>query len=181
LKRITGMLLFFLSLSCHAGQKSQYLELIQQSLNQQSLCLGEKQWPVSIRTGTDRWINAKMEALVDAGLIASHVKAERKIWELTPYGRASFIKHHDFCYGTLRVRAITAVSTDNTGVTYVIFTYYIHALPAWAKNRSVRVANTDLDNLVMGINSVRYQALFDTNKQGTPRLISEPEQLDLLY
>jgi len=181
LKLITGILFFFLPLSCYAERKSQYLELIQQSLNQQSLCLGEKQWPVSIRTGTDRWINAKMEALVDAGLITSHVKAGRKIWELTPYGQSSFIKHHDFCYGTLRVKTLKAISTDKTGATYVTFTYYIHALPAWAKNHSVRVANTDLDNLVMGINSVRYQALFDTNKQGKPHLISEPEQLDLLY
>jgi len=181
LKLITGILFFFLPLSCYAERKSQYLELIQQSLNQQSLCLGEKQWPVSIRTGTDRWINAKMEALVDAGLITSHVKAGRKIWELTPYGQSSFIKHHDFCYGTLRVKTLKAISIDKTGATYVTFTYYIHALPAWAKNHSVRVANTDLDNLVMGINSVRYQALFDTNKQGKPHLISEPEQLDLLY
>lgn len=181
MKCITLILLFSLPLSCNAGQKSQYFELIQQSLNQQSLCLGERQWPVSIRTGTDRWINAKMEALVNAGLITSHVKAGRKIWELTPYGQASFIKHHDFCYGTMRVRTIRAISTDHTGVTYVTFTYYIYALPAWAKNHSVRVANTDLDNLVMGINSVRYQALFDTNKQEAPRLISEPEQLDLLY
>lgn len=181
MKFTTGILLFFLSLSCHAGHASQYVELIQQSLNQQSLCLGEKQWPVSIKTGTDQWINAKMEALVDAGLITSHVKAGWKIWDMTPYGQASFIKHHDFCYGALRVRTIKTVSTDNAGVTYVTFTYYVHALPAWAKNHSVRVANTDLDNLVMGIDSVRYQALFETDKQGSPRLISEPEQLDLLY
>ena len=122
-----------------------------------------------------------MEAFVDAGLITSHVKAARKLWELTPYGQASFTKHHDFCYGTMRVRTINAVSTDHAGVTAVTFTYYIHALPDWAKNHSVRVANTDLDNLVMGVDSVRYQALFNTDNQGTPRLISEPEQLDLLY
>lgn len=181
MKRITGILLFFLSFCCHAGDNSLYHALIQQSLNQQSLCLGEKQWPVSIRAGSDRWINAKMEALVDAGLITSHVKAGRKIWELTPYGQASFTKYHDFCYGTMRVRAIKAVSTDNAGVTDVTFTYYIRALPDWAKNHSVRVANTDLDNLVMGVDSVRYQAQFNTDTQGNIRLISEPEQLDLLY
>ena len=181
MKSITGILLFCLSFFGHAGDKSPYHYLIQQSLNQQPLCLGEKQWPVSIKAGTDRWINAKMEALVDAGLITSHIKAGKKIWELTPYGQASFTKHHDFCYGTMRVRAIKAVSTDNAGVTDVTFTYYIHALPAWAKNHSVRVANTDLDNLVMGVDSVRYQALFNTDTKGNVRLISEPEQLDLLY
>ncbi|WP_255473670.1 CpmK protein [Pantoea sp. paga] len=181
MKCITGLLLFFLSFCCCAGYKSQYRELIQQSLKRQSLCLGEKQWPVSIRTGTDRWINAKMEALVDAGLIIAHVKAGSKIWQLTPYGQASFTKYHDFCYGTMRVRSIKAVSTDKKGMADVTFTYYIHALPDWAKNHSVRVANTDLDNLVMGIDSVRYQALFNTDNQGNLRLISEPEQLDLLY
>ena len=172
---------FFLPSCCLAGHTGQYRDLIQQSLNQQPLCLGEKKWPVSIKIGTDRWINAKMEALVDAGLISSHVKGERKVWELTSSGHASFTRYHDFCYGTMRVRDIKAVSTDNSGVTYVTFTYYIDALPTWAKNHSVRVANTDIDNLVMGVDSARYQALFNTDTQGNIRLINEPEQLDLLY
>ncbi|PWW01039.1 CpmK protein [Mangrovibacter plantisponsor] len=181
MKRITGILLFLFPLYSQASSENLYRHLIQQSLNSQSLCLGEKQWPVSIRMGSDRWINAKMEALVDAGLLISHVKAGRKDWVLTPYGQASFRKHHDFCYGTMRVRNIQAISTDNAGLTDVIFTYYIHALPDWARHPSVRVANTDLDNLVMGIDSVRYQALFRTDSQGAIRLINEPEQLDLLY
>lgn len=179
--RFSGILLFFLSCCAHAMDKSPYSDLIQQSLNQQSLCLGEKQWPVSIRAGTDVWINAKMEALVDAGLIISHMEAGQKIWELTPYGQALFKKHHDFCYGTLRVRAIKTISSDKEGITYVTFTYYIQGLPEWAKNHSVRIANTDLDNLVMGVDTVRYQALFSSNSQGVIHLISEPEQLDLLY
>ena len=181
MKRSIGTLLFCLPLYCQAGSENLYRHLIQKSLNQQSLCLGETQWPVSIKTGRDLWVNAKMEALVDAGLITPHVKSGRKIWELTPSGQATFNKHHDFCYGTMHVRDIKSISTDNTGITAVTFTYYIHALPSWAKNHSVRVANTDLDNLVMGSNSVRYQALFNTDIQGTPRIISEPEQLDLLY
>ncbi|MCK6964524.1 CpmK protein [Enterobacter bugandensis] len=122
-----------------------------------------------------------MEALVDAGLSTSHVLAGRKIWELTPYGRRSFSEHHDFCYGTMRVRKITAHSTDNAGITKVTFTYYIQSLPSWSKSHSVRVANTDLDNLVTGVDSVRYQAYVLTDKRGTLRLASEPEQLDLLY
>ncbi|WBG93123.1 CpmK protein [Pantoea piersonii] len=181
LRWITGVLVFFLPFSSQAASETLYRELIQHSFNQQSLCLGEKQWPVSIKTGSDRWVNAKMEALVDAGLLTSQVKAGRKVWELTPYGQVSFRRHHDFCYGAMRVRDIKAVSTDHSGVTNVTFTYYIHALPAWAKNHSVRVANTDLDNLVMGVDKVRYQALFSTERQKKIRLISEPEQLDLLY
>ncbi|WP_234480315.1 CpmK protein [Erwinia sp. S38] len=181
MKLIAGILLFFLPFCSHAGEKSLYHDLIQQSLNQQPLCLGEKQWPVRIIAGTDLWVNAKMEALVEAGLISSHVKTGSKIWELTPYGQSFFSEHHDFCYGTMRVRFIKAVSTGNAGITDVTFTYYIHALPAWAKNHSVRVANTDLDNLVMGIDSVRYHARFNTDSQGNIRLISEPEQLDLFY
>ncbi|MGX0000681.1 hypothetical protein ACUXI4_004518 [Pantoea piersonii] len=54
----------------------------------------------------------------------------------------------------MRVRDIKAVSTDHSGVTNGTFTCYIHALPAWAKNHSVRVANTDLGKLVMGVNKV---------------------------
>jgi len=49
------------------------------------------------------------------------------------------------------------------------------------KNHSARVANTDLDNMVMGVDKVRYQALFSTDHHKKSRLISEPEQLDLLY
>ncbi|MGK3142249.1 CpmK protein [Pantoea sp. C2G6] len=181
MRRLTGIWLLLLPLCSQATSETLYRSLIQQSLNQQSLCLGEKQWPVSITPGHDRWINAKMEALVDAGLLTSEVTADRKTWRLTPYGQASFNKHHDFCYGTLRVKNIATISTDTSGVTTVTFTYNVHNLPAWAENHSVRVANTDLDNLVMGINKVRYQALFSMDRHHHPRLISEPEQLDLLY
>ncbi|MGK3142241.1 hypothetical protein [Pantoea sp. C2G6] len=40
----------------------------------------------------------------------------------------------------------------------------MHNLPAWAENYFVRVADADLDNLVMGINKVRYQALFSMDR-----------------
>lgn len=162
---ITAILVFFLPFCSQAASETLYRALIQQSFNQQSLCPGEKQWPVSIKTGSDRWVNAKMEALVDAGLLTSQEKAGRKIWELTPYGQVSFRRHHDFCYRAMPVRDIKAVSTDHSGVTNVTFTYYIHALPAWAKNHSVRVTNTDLDNLVMDVDKVRYQALFSSDRQ----------------
>lgn len=174
-----GVLL--LPLCSQASDEKLYRELIQHSLNQQSLCLGETQWPVAIIAGSDSWINAKMEALDDAGLVTSRIKTGKKIWSLTAYGRASFTKHHDLCYGRMRIRSINSVSKNNSDLIDVTFTYYIQALPDWAKNKSVRVANTDVDNLVMGVDKVRYQAFFKRDSQGALRLIGEPEQLDLLY
>lgn len=181
MRRTGSILLLLFPLCAQAGHEIQYRQMIEQSLNRQPLCLGEKKWPVSIRAGSDRWVNARMEALVDAGLLISHVQAGQKIWALTPYGQTSFSKHHDFCYGTMRVRKITAHSTDNAGITRVTFTYYIQSLPSWAKSHSVRVANTDLDNLVTGVDSVHYQAFFLVDTQGTLLLSGEPEQLDLFY
>lgn len=164
-----------------ANPEKLYRRLIEQSLNQQPLCLGEDHWPVSIKLGSDRWINAKMEALVDAGLITSHVEGGKKSWTLTQYGYTSFSKKHDLCYGTMRVREILKTQQDRSNITLVTFTYYIHALPAWAKNESVRVANSDLDNLVAGIESVRYLAKFSQDSRGKLRLLNVPEQIDLLY
>ncbi|HBX5729622.1 CpmK protein [Klebsiella pneumoniae] len=178
---MTGILLFSLVSHCIAGSELHYRQLIEHSLNKQPLCLGEKRWPVSIQIGSDQWTNAKMEALVDAGLINSREKSGRKTWMLTQYGQASLSKEHDFCYGVMRVRTLQDIQTDRTGVTHVTFTYFIQGIPAWAKNASVRVANTDLDNLVTGIDSVRYEARFTHEPRGTTRLLAEPEQMDLYY
>ena len=177
---MTGILLFSLVSHCIAGSELHYRQLIEHSLNKQPLCLG-KRWPVSIQIGSDQWTNAKMEALVDAGLINSREKSGRKTWMLTQYGQASLSKEHDFCYGVMRVRTLQDIQTDRTGVTHVTFTYFIQGIPAWAKNASVRVANTDLDNLVTGIDSVRYEARFTHEPRGTTRLLAEPEQMDLYY
>ena len=180
MKWMTGILLFSLVSHCIAGSELHYRQLIEHSLNKQPLCLGEKRWPVSIQIGSDQWTNAKMEALVD-GLINSREKSGRKTWMLTQYGQASLSKEHDFCYGVMRVRTLQDIQTDRTGVTHVTFTYFIQGIPAWAKNASVRVANTDLDNLVTGIDSVRYEARFTHEPRGTTRLLAEPEQMDLYY
>lgn len=181
MKWMTGIFFFLLSAHCNAASELQYRHLIEDALNKQPLCLGEKRWPVSIPTGSDPWINAKMEALVDAGLINSHERGGRKTWTLTQYGKASLSKEHDFCYGEMRVRTLQDIQTDSTGVTHVTFTYFIQGIPAWAKNASVRVANTDLDNLVTGVDYVRYQARFTHASRGAMRLLSEPEQMDLYY
>lgn len=63
----------------------------------------------------------------------------------------------------------------------VIFYYDIVNLPIWAKDKSIRMAYTDLDNLVMGGNSARYQVDFLVITGGSMKIIGEPYQLDLLY
>lgn len=181
MRKICHLLLLLFPFCALASHEIHYREMIDSFLSKRPLCLGEKQFPVSIRTGSDQWVNAKMEALVDARLLTSHVEPGRKIWRLTPYGQKSFGKHHDFCYGTMRVRKITDHSTDNAGTTTVTFTYFIPSLPSWAKNRSIRFANTDLDNLVTGIDSERYQVTFCADKHGGVHMVSEPGQLDFLY
>lgn len=161
---------------------NKYIELIQRALDKQSsLCLGETQWPVSIHLGESTWINAKMEALVDAGLVKSNIKYNRKEWSLTRFGLREFKKNNDLCYGSIRVKNIEKIVNNGNGNESVIFHYYIENLPLWAKDKSIRVAYTDLDNLVMGIDSARYQADFLTKTSGSMRIIGEPYQLDLLY
>lgn len=181
MRKTCYILFLFFPFCAQAHHEIQYRKMIDDSLSKRPLCLGEKQFPVSIRIGSDQWVNAKMEALVDAGLLTSHVESGRKIWELTPYGQKSFNKHNDFCYGIMRVRKITDHSTDNAGITTVNFTYFIPSLPSWSKNRSIRFANTDLDNLVTGVDLERYQVSFYADKHGGLHMVSEPEQLDLFY
>ena len=159
-----------------------YMELIQRALDRQpALCLGETQWPVSIARGESVWINAKMEALVDVGLVKAQLTSNRKIWSLTRIGEAEFNKNSDFCYGRVRIKKIENIVSCDGGNKSVIFYYYIENLPRWAKAKSIRGAYTDLDNLVMGIDSARYQADLATSETGSMKVIREPYQLDLLY
>ncbi|MBH2547977.1 CpmK protein [Serratia marcescens] len=158
------------------------MELIQRALDRQpALCLGEIQWPVSITRGESVWINAKMEALVDAGLVKSQQTSARKAWSLTHAGQAEFNKHGDFCYGRIRIKKIENIVSHGYRYKSVIFYYYIENLPRWAKNKSIRVAYSDLDNLVMGIYKDRYQVDIETSSTGSMKIIGEPYQLDLLY
>ena len=78
----------------------------------------------------------------------------------------------------MRVDSIQHVQIKQDNIVEVTFTYNISGLPAWASNKAVRVANNDLDNLLMGIDKVRWRASFDA---ASLSVINEPEQLDLLY
>ncbi|EJD6611950.1 MULTISPECIES: CpmK protein [Providencia] len=165
-----------------AASTDKYMMLIQQALDKQPpLCLGETQWPVSMNKGGSMWVNAQMEALVDAGLAKSQWISNQKIWQLTTKGQTEFNKHGDFCYGRVRINKIENIIDDGNGKTSVIFYYYIDKLPLWAKHKSIRVAHTDLDNLVTGVNNARYQADFMTIPAGSIKVIGEPYQLDLFY
>ncbi|EOC0095198.1 CpmK protein [Cronobacter dublinensis] len=172
--------LFFIRVSSAAQQDEPYRSLIQQALDERSLCLGETTWPVTSRAGTEPWLNARMEALVDAGLVVTHQEGHQKVWALSHKGRAEYHRHHDFCYGRMRVGTIREIHPQRDGV-QVTFTYALSALPEWAKNASLRMADTELDNLISGNKNVRYQAFFTRDAHGKLRLTRSPEPLDLLY
>lgn len=167
---------------CQAGNDKRYKSAIQQALdNQQPLCLGEKKWPTITYTKGYSWINAKMEALKDAGLITKSVATEKIEWRLTSYGLKQFKKSNDFCYGKFKVNKISEVISNSDGTLTIYFTYLIADLSEWAKNKAVRVAYTDLDNDLMGINHARYEIKFRKEGSGKLTVISQPSQLDLLY
>lgn len=176
MKSFSLLLLCAASFHCYAES---YQSAVQSALDAEpALCLGETRWPVIIAKGRDGWLTARMAALADAGLIARSATANETVWRLTDYGGREFRRHHDFCYGQMRVKHIQSVTAKEAGQTEVIFTYDIAHLPAWANNKAVRVANNDLDNLLMGVDKVRWRVSFST---ATRQVVAEPEQLDLLY
>lgn len=167
---------------CQAENDKLYKSAIQQALdNLQPLCLGEKKWPTITYTKGYSWINAKMEALKEAGLITKRVANKNIEWRLTSYGEKQFKKSNDFCYGKFKVNKITEFIINNDDTLTIDFTYLITDLPGWAKNKAVRVAYTDLDNDLMGINHARYEIMFRKEGSGKLTVISQPSQLDLLY
>ncbi|EKT62919.1 hypothetical protein [Providencia burhodogranariea] len=165
----------------YSYDNAEYQKKIQDFYNKQPLCLGPTKWPVSVIIGNDLWLNAKMESFVESGLAFSHLKSGEKIWELSRNGKHEFSKGLGFCYGKIKVKSIENIYTNNQGITIVEFKYLINNLPAWAKNKSIRFSNTDLDNIISGIDNVRYQAIFKWSNRSGLTLYSEPEQVDLLY
>ncbi|ELY3469302.1 CpmK protein [Cronobacter universalis] len=179
MRRLTALAMLFISASSMAQQTAPYRARLQQALDAQPRCLGETAWPVTSRAGADVWLHARMAALVDAGLVAARREGPQESWTLTPEGRAEFRRHHDFCYGKMRVKTLD-VKPQRDGI-QATFTYDIPALPQWAKTPSLRMADSELDNLISGIDNVHYQAIFIRENNGTLRLARGPEPLDLLY
>ncbi|RRZ92221.1 CpmK protein [Erwinia sp. 198] len=186
MKAIIMLAAALFTVSCHAGSDGvndkNYKAAIQQALDlQPPLCLGEKTWPAVTNTQGYSWINAKMEALKEAGLITKKSAGGKIDWRLTTYGQKAFNQSGDFCYGNFKVSKITDLNHHDDGTVAVDFTYKITALPAWAKNKAVRVAYTDLDNDLMGIGHARYEIIFRKERSGKLVVLSPPSQLDLLY
>ncbi|PHM48849.1 CpmK protein [Xenorhabdus miraniensis] len=179
---IIFILLSFSSVLCYAINNYEYMDKIQKKLdNQTPLCLGETQWPVSVKNGSSVWINAKMESLVDAGLVKSSIEGHNKVWFLTLLGSKEFKRSGDFCYGRIIVKNIESITHIDEKKGFIIFNYYIESLPEWAKNKSVRVAYSYLDNIVTGINVAKYRVEFEKMSSGVIEITDEPTQLDLLY
>lgn len=173
--------LFSLSTYVMAANEDLYRELINSALNHPPLCLGEHQWPVSIENGRDSWLTARMTAFADAGLIQAHPTSGKTIWQLTKYGKAEHDNKGDFCYGRQLVKNfIHAERIENNSIK-LIFSYTIKDLPPWALHKSFRMANTDIDNLIMGIEKAHYQAIITRNRKNQIELVGQPEQLELYY
>ncbi|EPN3524551.1 CpmK protein [Cronobacter sakazakii] len=179
MKRLSALAMLLISTNGMAQQAAPYRALLQQALNARPLCLGETAWPVTSRQGADVWLHARMAALVDAGLVVSRRAGPQESWTLTPKGRAEFHRHHDFCYGKMRVKTLE-VKPQRDGI-QATFTYDVPALPQWARTPSLRMADSELDNLISGIDNVHYQAVFIRGDNGKLRLVRGPEPLDLLY
>nr|MCC8383953.1 CpmK protein [Photorhabdus laumondii] len=62
-----------------------------------------------------------------------------------------------------------------------VFNYYVHLLPEWAKNKSIRFAYSYLDNIITGIDNEKYQIEFEKSDTGIIKIISDPIQLEILY
>ncbi|EQB99264.1 carbapenem biosynthesis/resistance protein CpmH [Photorhabdus temperata subsp. temperata M1021] len=73
------------------------------------MCLGEIEWPV-LNNENSIWVNARMESLVDAGLVKSNMKGKSKIWILSELGKKEFNINGDFCYGKMMLKEILNIS-----------------------------------------------------------------------
>lgn len=73
------------------------------------------------------------------------------------------------------------MDVKSDGLIIVIFKYTIDNIPDWTMNKSVLCANSELNNLISGVNNVNYKASFLVNSRGDIVMHSEPEQLDLYY
>lgn len=165
----------------YGHKNSEYYHGIQSFFDNQNLCIGPLEWPVIIMIGQDNWINTQMTSLMDAKLATIKIENNKKIWSLSDKGKKEFIISKGFCYGPLIIKKIESVDVKSDGVIVVTFKYTINNIPDWAMNKSVLFANSELNNLISGINNVNYKASFLVNNRGDIVMHSEPEQLDLYY
>lgn len=170
-----------ISFFSYSNENYDYYHEIQNFFDNQSLCIGPLEWPVIIMAGQDDWINTQMVPLVDAKLAIFKIENNKKIWSLSNKGKKEFIINKGFCYGPLIIKKIENVDVKSNGLIIVTFKYTINNIPDWAINKSILFANSELNNLISGINSVTYKASFRLNSREVIIMHSEPEQLDLNY
>lgn len=147
-----------------------------------ALCLGVPPFPVPVKAVHSVWERGRLLALVDAGLAEIKQQRQVKYFSLTPTGQAS--QHHnlDLCYGRFDVhRIIETVATDNNNITIVYFTYHLVQLREWAKHPAMRLAFTEMDNLVNGDKKMLYRATLLTGEKGQLKLLDLPQPDGLEY
>ncbi|WJV61404.1 carbapenem biosynthesis protein CpmH [Pectobacteriaceae bacterium CE70] len=145
------------------------------------LCLGERAWPVNSHTHDSPWVSGRLNALVDARLARKTQEGKKIIYNLTPLGEKNWRKYGDLCYGRMHVTRIEKVDHINRELTVVYFYYRLEPLERWARNRSLRFAFSELDNLVNGMDKIRYIATIRETLGGAAKLQDYPTPVELDY
>lgn len=164
---------------CYAIQDAEYKKPVQALLNQHPLCISALDWPISLNTREDIWAHAQMNALSDAGLAVSKTSSGKQIWELSKMGRNYFTAGQGFCYGIVTVQTIVQTYHQDKFIV-VEFKYTLSNAPLWANHKSIRTSNTDLDNILEGINKTVLKVKLLKSNNGNLVLMSgiEPTEID---
>ncbi|WP_192456479.1 carbapenem biosynthesis protein CpmH [Musicola keenii] len=146
-----------------------------------TLCLGEKTWPMTTPMTETSWLSGRLNAMVAAGLVEK--KPQEKIfhWSLSHVGEKYFQPYGDFCYGRMVVDKIIHYEKIAPDLVLIQYTYDITGVPAWAKNKYMHYAFSELDHLISGIRTVRYQATIKTVAGGASKIQDYPIPLDIDY
>lgn len=175
-------LFFFMPVACLAScKKHNYESIINQYLNDEVLCVGVTNFPITIYNGKDQWISLKMNALADSNLVKTIKGKQTTTWKLTKYGAKHFSKLNGFCYGPMKVYKIDSVKNIRENIVSVTYRYKIIRVPDWAINPSIRFAFTDLDNNLQGNKQSKFVIQLKKNTDDSFKIHQEPVQIDLLY
>lgn len=148
---------------------------------QPDLCIGMPEWPVTLIKLKPSWESGRLLALMDAGLTEARIKGTSRVFNLTSEGRASQGKGGDLCYGRFYASKIISNSPAGTNLIEVCFTYKIKNAKNWAYNHELRMAFSELDNIVGGAESVLWCGNFSEKENKSVRLLSFPVQKTLYY
>lgn len=159
-----------------------YQQHVQDFFDAQSpLCLGEKQWPIHSPKGDAPWNRGRLHALVEAGLAQATPEGTGTVYRLSPVGEKNWRQYGDLCYGRMQVSRIEKIERVNQELTVVYFTYRLTPLESWAHHRSLRFAFSELDQLVGGMDTMRYSATIREALGGAAKLQDYPVPVELDY